>query len=364
MDAAAVGARGAGDADAAQGEVVLIAELHTVWDDVGAVRVRGRVNPPALAREQSTPHVVMVHGLGMATDYLEPTMRALGERVAVSALDLPGLGGSRRRAAGESRSLDPALRAPLGMTDSASGAVIPSERSAQPVIPSERSESRNLHPVIPSERSESRNLHLVIPSERSESRNPHRRAASLEQLAWALTEWLRVRGIASPVLVGQSYGCQVVVEAVTRAPAIASAIVLNAPTMLAERRSVVGQLLLVARDTPREPLSLLPHVVGDYLRAGPVRILATLRDALRDRIEEKLPAAPVPVSIVTGERDPVSPPAWCERLARLAGSRSGTPARFVLVPGAAHALPFTHPEALAAEILAAVHSLAAVRART
>jgi pimeloyl-ACP methyl ester carboxylesterase len=49
---------------------------------------------------------------------------------------------------------------------------------------------------------------------------------------------------------------------------------------------------------------------------------------------------------VNGERDPVSPPAWGERLARLAG------AHVVVVPGAAHAVPFSHPQALAAEIAA------------
>ena len=77
-----------------------------------------------------------------------------------------------------------------------------------------------------------------------------------------------------------------------------------------------------------------------------LRILATLKDALRDRIEDKLPAVRVPVLIVNGARDPVSPPAWGERLARLVG------APFVVVPGAAHAVPFSHPEALAAEIVA------------
>jgi hypothetical protein len=56
----------------------------------------------------------------------------------------------------ECRSLDFALRAPLGMTTH--------------VIPSERSESRDLHLlVVPSERS----AHAVIPSERSESRDLH-----------------------------------------------------------------------------------------------------------------------------------------------------------------------------------------------
>jgi pimeloyl-ACP methyl ester carboxylesterase len=281
--------------------------LHTVWDVVAGTRVRGRANDRALAREEGVQHAVLVHGLGMATDYLEPTMRALGDTMAVSALDLPGFGGSRRLGA------DPSTA--LGMT-------------AGVVIPSERSESRDLH----------------------SARTP------LSELADALIEWLGVRRIVAPVLVGQSHGCQVIVEAMTRVPELASALVLNAPTMLAEHRSIGGQLWRVILDAPREPLSLVPHVVRDYLVAGPVRILATLKDALRDRIEDKLPAVRVPVSIVTGARDPVSPPAWGERLARLVG------ARFTVVPGAAHAVPFSHPEALAAEIVAMARRVEASRA--
>ena len=257
-----------------------VTELHTVWDVVGGARVRGRVNDRALTRDGAAPHVVFVHGLGMATNYLEPTMRALGNEIAVSALDLPGFGGSR----------------------------------------------------------------------------PVRGHRSLAALADALVAWIRARGIVAPILVGQSHGCQVVVEAVTRMPALASAIVLNAPTMWAEHRSIGGQLWRVLLDSPREPLSLVPHVVRDYWHAGPVRVLATLKDALRDRIEEKLPGVRVPVAIVNGARDPVSPPAWGEQLARRAG------AQFVVVPGAAHAVPFSHPEALAAEIVAMARRVEASRA--
>jgi pimeloyl-ACP methyl ester carboxylesterase len=94
--------------------------------------------------------------------------------------------------------------------------------------------------------------------------------------------------------------------------------------------------------------------VRDYLKAGPRRILATLVDALGDRLEEKLPTVAMPVTIVCGEHDPVSPPAWGERLARLSGSAAPGSGRAVFraVAGAAHAVPFSHPEALAAEIAA------------
>jgi pimeloyl-ACP methyl ester carboxylesterase len=45
------------------------------------------------------------------------------------------------------------------------------------------------------------------------------------------------------------------------------------------------------------------------------------------------------------------PPAWGERLARLVGSQvGGSGAQFRIVEGAAHAVPFSHPEALASEI--------------
>ena len=262
------------------------AVLHSVWDVVDAMHVHGRVGDRALARDGRD--IVFVHGLGMSTRYLEPTMRLLANDFPVSALDQPGFGESRL----------------------------------------------------------------------------HGRVLSLAELADALIGWIRARGTVAPILVGQSHGCQVVVEALRLMSGLASAVVLNAPTMLEGHRSVAGQLLRVAIDSPREPLALVPHVVRDYLRAGPRRLLLTLGDALRDRIEEKLPTVGVPVSIVCGERDLVSPPVWGERLARLTGSRAGSgEARFVAVPGAAHALPFSHPAAFAAELVGVAARMEAVRAR-
>jgi 2-hydroxy-6-oxonona-2,4-dienedioate hydrolase len=261
--------------------------LHAVWDVVAGVRVRGHVNDRARAAD-GAQHVVLVHGLGMAANYLEPTMRALGDDVAASALDLPGFGKSRARG----------------------------------------------------------------------------RHLSLAELADTLTEWMHVRGIRAPILLGQSHGCQVVVEAVVRTPDLASALVLNAPTMLAGNRTIHQQLWRVVQDTPREPFSLVPHVARDYLRAGPSRILGTLQDALRDRIEDKLPRVSVPVTIMCGARDPVAPPAWGTQLARLTGSQGGAAvAKFVVISGAAHAAPFSHPQAMAQEVLAVAAHLERVQPR-
>lgn len=258
--------------------------LRDVWDEIDGMRVHGRASDRAIAGEPvAGRHAVFVHGLGMATDYLEPAMRLVARELAVSALDLPGFGRSKLR----------------------------------------------------------------------------RQILSLGELADALTRWMAARGIVAPILVGQSHGCQVVVEAVAREPRLAAALVLNAPTMVAGHRTVAAQLLRVARDTPREPLALVPHVVRDYARAGPARLIATLRDAVRDRIEDKLARVDVPVTIVNGARDPVSPPAWGERLARLTGMHvGGAGARYVVVADAAHAVPFSRPAALAAEVVGIARRLA------
>ncbi|MEO8564278.1 MAG: alpha/beta hydrolase, partial [bacterium] len=247
--------------------------LHSVWDVVDGMRVHGRVNDLASARSGGgPPGIVFVHGLGMSTRYLEPTMLAAAERgFGVSGIDLPGFGESR------------------------------------------------------------------LPG----------RVLTLGELADTLIAWIRVRGLVAPILVAQSHGCQVVVEAMLREPGTGSALLLNAPTMLPGHRSVLAMFVRVAMDGPREPLSLIPHVVRAYLRAGPRRILTTLREALGDRIEEKLPRVAVPVMIVCGERDSVSPPAWGQRLASLVGFTAGpgaTAATFRAVPGAAHAVPYSHPE--------------------
>jgi pimeloyl-ACP methyl ester carboxylesterase len=247
--------------------------LRSVWDTVGGVTMHGLVSTPPIA---AAPPIVFVHGLGVSTRYMAPTMARLAADFQVAGPDLPGFG-----------------------------------RSGSPA-----------HPL------------------------------NLAELAVALEGWLDARDIGPAIFVGNSYGCQVILECVTQAPHRALGLVLNAPTMDPAHRTVLGQLMRVIADVPHEPLALALIVARDYLRAGPRRLLATLAHALADHVEEKLPLIAVPTLVVCGARDPVVTVRWASEVARLVGiERPGAPgATLQCVGDAAHALPFDDPKTFAAII--------------
>jgi 2-hydroxy-6-oxonona-2,4-dienedioate hydrolase len=178
------------------------------------------------------------------------------------------------------------------------------------------------------------------------------RALDTAGLAMALCDWLDVRGIGPAVFIGNSFGCQVIVELALRDPMRVIGLVLNAPTMDPAHRTVLGLFVRFLADIPHEPWRLALLVARDYFRAGPLRFFRTLGWALADHIEEKLPNIGAPTLIVCGARDPVVTVAWAADAARLVGiSSSGSAgATLSVVPSAAHALPYDDPKTFASLI--------------
>ena len=246
--------------------------LRSAYDIVHGVRIHSLVSEGPADR----PTLVFVHGLGVSTRYMEPTMSRLEAHFNVAGLDFPGFG-----------------------------------RSGSP---------------------------------------PH--ILDVSELAGVLRAWLDVRGIGPAILVGNSFGCQIIVECVTRTPERALGLVLNAPTIDPAHRSMLAMIWRVIRDVPNEPASLAVVVARDYLRAGPRRILATLSYSIADPIEEKLPSLAMPVLVVCGAHDPVVTVRWASEVARLVGIERADAAGGAMqcVGDAAHALPYDDPETFA-EIL-------------
>ena len=171
-------------------------------------------------------------------------------------------------------------------------------------------------------------------------------------LARALASWLDVRGIGPAIFIGNSYGCQIIVELAVQDPSRIVGLVLNAPTMDPAHRTIFGQLWRVLADIPFEPWRLGFLVAVDYVRVRPIRLLATLRHALADHIEEKLPDIVAPTTVVCGALDPVVTVAWAAEASRLVGisSQGAAGATLSVVPTAAHALPYDDPVSFASLI--------------
>ena len=169
-----------------------------------------------------------------------------------------------------------------------------------------------------------------------------RRALDVRGLSTALAEWIRTTGREGATIVANSAGCQVVVDIAVHSPDLLGTLVLTGPTVDARARGMVRQTCRLVRDAPHERATLGVVLAGDYVRAGPRRILATARHLLSDPIECKLPLVRSPAVVVRGERDPIVPRRWALEVTRLLPH-----GRFVEVPDAGHALNYSSPESLA-----------------
>lgn len=167
-------------------------------------------------------------------------------------------------------------------------------------------------------------------------------ALDLPGLADALLGWIDAAGLQRVALLGNSFGCQIAVETALRRPDAIERLVLQGPTTDPAARTVLGQVGRRLVNSPAEDPRQTPLILRDYRDAGLRRLRLTFRAALADRIEDKLPALALPVLVVRGERDRLVPQAWAEQVTRLLPQ-----GRLAVVPGAAHTLNFSMPDALA-----------------
>jgi pimeloyl-ACP methyl ester carboxylesterase len=169
-----------------------------------------------------------------------------------------------------------------------------------------------------------------------------RHALSIRDLSDSLVEWMTAMDIEKPLFVGNSMGCQILVELAVRFPTRVERLVLIGPTMDRAARSGPKQVWRLVRDTFREAPSQPLVVAYDYLRFGPRRFRQTFYDALADRIERKLPRIQVPVLVMRGANDPIVPRAWAHELADLAPN-----GRYAEVGDTGHTVNYMSPRALA-----------------
>ncbi len=161
---------------------------------------------------------------------------------------------------------------------------------------------------------------------------------SLEEMTDSLEQFVE----PETVLIANSLGAQVATELAVRSPASVRALVLTGPTWDPAAPGVPSHLARLLADSLREQRSLVCVALADYFRHGPRHLLDAARAMLRHPMSLRLAEVSVPVVVVRGSRDPICGEAWASRLA-------GAPpnGRLVSVPGAAHAVDWSHPASVA-----------------
>ena len=164
---------------------------------------------------------------------------------------------------------------------------------------------------------------------------------AVDDHAQAVDEALDSLGVGTRVLVGHSMGCQFAVEQAILHPDEVAGIVLVAPVVDTDRRTLPAQARDLALDTLHEPPRANARVLIDYAKCGLSWYLVTLKAMFDYDTEARLRLVDCDVIVVRGEHDPVAREEWCRRLAGIAGH-----ATLVTVPGNAHVVPLTAPQSV------------------
>ena len=166
------------------------------------------------------------------------------------------------------------------------------------------------------------------------------RTLDVPGLARALVSYCDAVGVERATFVGNSLGCPIIVEFATTFPDRIERAVLVSPAGGPNNRPLGRALRQMAMDGPREPLSMVPIAVRDYLRFGVLQSLSLFKAMTRYPTLERLPNLVVPTLVIVGERDPLVRIDRAHVLAVLPH------VDVVVVPGA-HALNYSAPELIA-----------------
>ena len=134
--------------------------------------------------------------------------------------------------------------------------------------------------------------------------------------ARVLGDYLADRDLDHPVLVGHSMGTQVVVQLAAEEPGLVDHIVLIAPVIAPEARSLRRAAGLLLRNGVREPPWVTLLAVNDYLFRAGIRYMAQQTPHLLGHEIERLAGrVQAKTLVICGENDPIVPLEWGRTLA-------------------------------------------------
>jgi pimeloyl-ACP methyl ester carboxylesterase len=163
-----------------------------------------------------------------------------------------------------------------------------------------------------------------------------RHVLNIVELAEYLRNWLACVHLGPTLFIGNSMGCQILVELAHLDHSVVQGVAFLGPTMdefASTRLAHVGRLLL---DQLAEPPSLVPLQAYEYLHNGPFRTIETFSHAVEHKMLQRASDLKVPCLILRGEKDPIVSQAWVEALGHAIPS-----AEVGVISKAAHALNYS-----------------------
>lgn len=174
------------------------------------------------------------------------------------------------------------------------------------------------------------------------------RALSMKCLSDALFRWANAAGVQRACFIGNSFGCQVLTMLAVEHPSVVDRLVLQGPTVDPHARNLlaqIGRAIVNGRRERNRSSAALGRV--DYAKAGPLRVITSMKRLISDRMELRLPLVHVPCLVVAGSRDPVAPLAWAKLACELLPD-----ARLIVIEGATHTMNYVYPFSFAQAVKA------------
>jgi pimeloyl-ACP methyl ester carboxylesterase len=169
----------------------------------------------------------------------------------------------------------------------------------------------------------------------------------LDQAVPRLLDWLDSIGLERASLVGHSLGGVIAAMAAATAPERIERLVLADPAIFSLDPGLRRHPFGTARAALWMPRDLIPIMLRDAVRAGPLSLGGATVQLLRADEQATLDRIQAPTLVVWGERDTVLPPAVGQRIVERIPD-----ARLVVIPGAGHNVMWDQPEAFNRAVIA------------
>jgi pimeloyl-ACP methyl ester carboxylesterase len=165
---------------------------------------------------------------------------------------------------------------------------------------------------------------------------------TIPELGHAMAAYMDEMGIEKANFIGNSMGCLIIIEFAHAYPDRIGKVILVSPAGGPHNQPIYRGLPQLVRDSVREPIRMYQVAVPDYLKFGLLNCFRLFHAMVHFPTIERLIELNIPALIVVGAKDPLISKERMKTALDVLPNLT-----MVFHTGAAHAVNYSHPEALA-----------------